>query len=199
MTVWTNDYPLTAYDDLQTVIDDVETEQARYLGSLLKSMFKPLRVIDVGCASGLYLLPFRPAKIVGVDGAPAAGRRLKPSEYYSLDLREFLPNWRPVYGARKPHDLALCIEVAEHLPAWCAAPLVAYLCSLAPVVVFSAARPGQGGTGHLNERPAEYWRGLFAASAFAPHALDGQLRGLLRGAPGVLPWLVANVVLMGAT
>jgi hypothetical protein len=34
------------------------------------------------------------------------------------------------------------------------------------MVLFSAAPPGQGGEGHINERPYEFWRGLFAARGY---------------------------------
>ena len=64
------------------------------------------------------------------------------------------------------HDLALSLEVAEHLPEARAASFVGELCELAPVVVFSAAVPGQGGTGHVNEQWAEYWARLFERNGF---------------------------------
>jgi hypothetical protein len=53
------------------------------------------------------------------------------------------------------------VEVAEHLPADCAATFVATLTSLAPAVLFSAAIPFQGGTHHVNEQWPDYWAGLF--------------------------------------
>ena len=52
-------------------------------------------------------------------------------------------------------DLAVSVEVAEHLPPQRSEWFVEDLCRLAPVVLFSAAVPGQGDpkyTGHLNER-----------------------------------------------
>jgi hypothetical protein len=63
-------------------------------------------------------------------------------------------------------DLALCLEVAEHLPADAAPLLVQSLTALAPVVVFSAAIPGQGGDGHINERWPSFWSRYFAAHGY---------------------------------
>jgi hypothetical protein len=60
----------------------------------------------------------------------------------------------------------VCVEVAEHLPASGAPSFVADLARLAPVVAFSAAIPGQGGEGHVNEQWPEYWERLFAASGY---------------------------------
>ncbi len=197
MTDWTDDYPLAAYDGLQSYIVDVETEQARALGAWLKAAFHPQSVIDVGCGPGLYLLPFKPeARALGLDGAPAAGGQLAPDEFVREDFRDLLADYRPAYGQEPPHDLGLCIEVGEHLPAWCAAPLAAYLCHLARVIVFSAAAPGQGGLGHLNEQPREYWRGLFAAHGYRATEREDVLLLYLNGAPGILPWLRANTMLL---
>jgi hypothetical protein len=64
------------------------------------------------------------------------------------------------------YDLALCLEVAEHLPERAAAPLVTQLTKAAPIVLFSAAIPGQGGHGHVNEQPHKYWHRLFASHQF---------------------------------
>ncbi len=59
------------------------------------------------------------------------------------------------------YDLAVCLEVAEHLPEASASKLVRQLTSAAPAVLFSAAVPGQGGTNHINEQWPDYWDGLF--------------------------------------
>jgi hypothetical protein len=53
--------------------------------------------------------------------------------------------------ARKRFDLAISLEVAEHLPEGSAGALVSTLIEAAPVVVFSAAIKGQSGTNHINE------------------------------------------------
>jgi hypothetical protein len=63
-------------------------------------------------------------------------------------------------------DLAVCLEVAEHLPASASPKLIAFLTTAAPVVLFSAAPPKQGGTNHINERWPAFWRELFAARGF---------------------------------
>jgi hypothetical protein len=63
----------------------------------------------------------------------------------------------PPARVRGPFDLAYCFEVAEHVPQSLGDRLVGFLCTLAPLVVFTAASPGQGGTGHINEQPASYW------------------------------------------
>ena len=64
------------------------------------------------------------------------------------------------------YDVVMSMEVAEHLPEKSAKGYVRLLCECAPVVVFTAAPPGQGGTDHLNEQLMEYWVGLFKQHAF---------------------------------
>src|SRR5690606_7975348 len=69
---------------------------------------------------------------------------------------------------KRRFDLAISLEVAEHLPAERAAGFVVELVALAPVVLFSAAIPGQGGVNHINEQWPAYWASLFDRMGFAP-------------------------------
>ena len=59
-------------------------------------------------------------------------------------------------------DLILSIEVAEHVPREKHEALFDFLVARAGrMIVFSAARPGQGGHGHIAERPEMEWRHEF--------------------------------------
>ena len=51
------------------------------------------------------------------------------------------------------YELAVCLEVAEHLNESSADNLILQLTNLANRVLFSAAIPGQGGLHHVNEQP----------------------------------------------
>ncbi|MDK3016490.1 class I SAM-dependent methyltransferase [Pseudodonghicola flavimaris] len=69
-------------------------------------------------------------------------------------------------------DMVLSIEVAEHVPADLHEALFDFLVARAGrLIVFSAARPGQGGHGHVAERPELEWRGEFTRRGcrFDPH------------------------------
>lgn len=70
----------------------------------------------------------------------------------------------------KRFDLAICMEVAEHLTPGRATSFVSDLCRLSDFVLFPAAVPGQGGVGHLNERWQDYRVSLFAENGYSWHA-----------------------------
>ena len=115
-------------------------------------------VIDVGCGTGAWgsVAEKLGCDVLGVDGY-GDGRRL--TRFEKVDLSEG-------YDCKR-FDLAICLEVAEHLPAESAPALVAGLCK-AKAVLFSAAIPDQGGVGHVNEQWPQWWAAYFAAHSMVP-------------------------------
>ncbi len=127
---------------------------------LLMDWISPVSVIDLGCGSGAWLAVFREAGVLdirGVDGDYVAQDVLEiPEETFTAhDLAQ-------AYTTDRKYDLAISLEVAEHLPEEAAATLVKSLTSLAPVVLFSAAIPHQKGKNHINCHWPTYWANLFA-------------------------------------
>lgn len=133
---------------------------------LVVRRLRPQSVVDVGCGLGTWLAVFGEngvADVVGVDGDYVDPARLEipPVSFVAHDLSRSL-------RLDRRFDLALSLEVAEHLPPRCAATFVDSLTALAPFVLFSAAIPFQGGTNHVNEQWPDYWAALFEARGFAP-------------------------------
>ena len=95
-------------------------------------------------------------------------------------------------GLDRRFDVACSLEYAEHLPAEHARDLVALLAGAAPVVLFSAAVPGQGGLGHVNEQRQSWWAALFAERGLVP--VDC-IRPAIQDAPGV-EWYYAQNTLV---
>jgi hypothetical protein len=89
-------------------------------------------------------------------------------------------------------DIAISIEVAEHLPENRGVSFVEDLTRLAPVVLFSAAIPRQGGTDHINERWQSYWAAIFANRGFVTCDV---LRPLLWNNPNIARWYRQNMLL----
>lgn len=81
--------------------------------------------------------------------------QVKEMQYKSWNLEERIQ-------INRRFDLAISLEVAEHLQEKRAETFCEDLTLLSDVVLFSAAIPGQGGVGHMNEQPLHYWVNLFA-------------------------------------
>jgi SAM-dependent methyltransferase len=142
-------------------IDEGSRRSAEAVVPLLLQLFSPRSVVDVGGGGGHWAaacLAGGVRDVLAVDGpwAPATARAAPPARFLEHDLSS------PLFLERT-FDLALCLETAEHLPASAAPEIVRVLTEAAPVVAFSAALPGQGGDGHINEQPASYWARLFDA------------------------------------
>ena len=135
---------------------------------LLLDRVRVRSVVDVGCGVGAWASQFLAAGIddvIGLDGDYVDKSTLL------IPADRFLPHdlKKPIQLGRG-FDLAVCLEVAEHLPAERAAGLVADLVSLAPCVLFSAAIPGQSGVHHVNEQHLSYWIRHFSGHGY--QALD---------------------------
>lgn len=127
-------------------------------------LIEPRSVVDVGCGRGAWLSVFQShgvERLLGLDGSYVDPRKLFiPSEcFLSADLAK-------PFTIPGRFDLAVCLEVGEHLPHKSAGSLVSSLTDAAQAVLFSAAVPGQGGTHHINEQWPGYWKSLFARRGY---------------------------------
>ena len=143
----------------------------------------------MGCGIGSWLAVFREhgvTDVLGLDGEYVDRNQLliPPGQFRPADLESPPP-------LDRTFDLALSIEVAEHLPETAADTFVSYLTTLAPVVLFSAAVPGQGGWNHVNEQWPEYWAGRFVERGYVP--IDC-LRPLLWHRETVQYWHAQNIL-----
>jgi SAM-dependent methyltransferase len=144
-------------------IERIEADSVEHMADWIVSELAPGRVIDVGCGPGhlMEALRKRGVETTGVDVSDAALRavRAKGLQARKFDLRAKVPL------SRTQFDLAVCCEVAEHLPRHFAPMLVNHLSGTARVVFFTAAEgePEAGvGLHHVNEQPNDYWIALFA-------------------------------------
>jgi hypothetical protein len=150
---------------------------------------RPRSVVDFGCGVGVWLETFARHGVddyVGVDGAwvPRNELRIPPDRFVAARLD------RPLELGRR-FDLAVTLEVAEHLPEHRAQTFVRNVVQHAPCVLFSAASPHQGGTGHLNEQWPDYWAERFAAHGYVP--VDG-IRPLVWSNAAVFPFYRQNML-----
>lgn len=136
------------------------------LGRVLPALPAVHSAVDIGCGVGTWLSVLSArgvAEVRGVDGpwVDTANLVIPAEAFRHHDLQQDLD-----FGRR--FDLAMTLEVAEHLPPERAAGFVAWLTKLADFVLFSAATPRQGGRNHVNEQWQSYWAAHFAAHDFVP-------------------------------
>ncbi len=137
---------------------------AQAIAPLLARHLEPQSVVDFGCGPGAWLQALRAGgaiPILGLDQFDPANVELLigSTEYQRVDLT------KEIQLARR-YELALCLEVGEHLPPQASRTLVRNLIRAANRVVFSAAIPGQGGVNHTNERPLRDWLQLFSDEGY---------------------------------
>ena len=150
--------------EFQKLIRTGSLQSARAVVPLVMDLVAPRSVVDVGCGSGAWLSVFAEAgvwDVAGLEGSPADPEvvDIEPSRIQVCDLS------KPFHLDRE-FDLAASLEVAEHLPEDSAGSFIESLTRLAPVILFSAAIPGQGGVGHLNEQWPTYWARHFSRLGF---------------------------------
>lgn len=163
---------------------------AGHVVARIMELIQPRTVVDVGCGSGAWSRAFKTAgasRILGIDGFYVKDEQLliDPKEFQRADLTQPL-------RLNETFDLAVSLEVAEHLPPARAESFVADLTALSRVVLFSGAVPGQGGTHHINEQWPSYWEKHFVRAGFK---LFDVVRPKIWQNPEVKWWFRQNILL----
>jgi SAM-dependent methyltransferase len=140
------------------------TKSANTFIPILKDFINPSSVVDIGCGLGTWLKIFKEQgceEILGIDGNYIDQSQLCiPQENFQLhDLGVPLT-------LEKKYDLAICLEVVEHLPPDKADIIIETLIKASDTILFSAALPLQGGQNHLNEQSFSYWINKFNQKGF---------------------------------
>ena len=163
---------------------------SKIISELLWRELAPRSVLDVGCGIGIWLRAWKEcgvAKIMGLDGNYVDEHKLwvPPTAFSPTDLNG-------PFDLNERFDLVQSLEVAEHLRPSSAEGFVDSLVRHSDLIFFSAAVVGQGGEGHLNERPLEYWRELFFRRGF--NCYDW-VRPKLHDVQAINPWYRFNTFL----
>ena len=162
---------------------------ARQVIPLLIEHIRPTSVLDVGCGQGAWLAVWRElgvTDVTGVDGDYLVQDDLliPRNDFLARDLTER-------FSLDRHFDLVQSLEVAEHLRPEASATFVDSLCAHGDIVAFSAAQPGQGGEGHINEpAPIDVTHLASPWIAFLPLFVVFGLNLALGGFPGVFTGLI---------
>jgi hypothetical protein len=168
---------------------DGSLRSARVIIPILLQYFPVRSVVDIGCGIGTWLKVFEENSvphILGIDGPHIDRTALvtQRKEFLSVDLSTELP-------LVDRYDLAMSLEVVEHLPEQLSTSFVTKLTEAAPIVLFSAAVPGQPGVQHINMQWQDYWRAIFGGRNYV--ALD-IIRPAVWGRGDVDYWYQQNTI-----
>jgi len=156
---------------------------------------RPVTVVDWGCGAGLHSERLRDlgCAVTSIDGSLAPDDLRAPGIEIQLhDLSE------PRSGRLLPGsvDLAICLDVLEHVDPSAEGVALANVVHGARCVILSCAPPGQRGIGHVNERPRRHWIEKMRVLGFQyDRRATARLEARVRARPEDLPgWMYRHLV-----
>lgn len=175
----------------QFYVDQVpdSIRSAEVVLTILFERYKPNSMLDVGCGRGTWLSVAEKMGthvLHGIDGP-----WVKSDHILSKGIRFTPTNMEMELPITRKYDLAMSVEVAEHLSQARASSIVGALCKASDVVMFGAAVKGQGGENHINEQRQSYWADLFRANGYLP---SDPIRPLCWNDGRVAPWYKQNTL-----
>lgn len=139
---------------------------AKIYSEYLYELVKLDSVVDFGCGRGTWLHAFSllgVKNLTGYDGFWNSQEKMIDGviKFIGSDLNKFI-------DCNNRYDLAISLEVAEHLKAESADNFIDSLVNVSDTILFGAAYPGQGGTDHINEQLQSYWAEKFLLRGYMP-------------------------------
>jgi glycosyltransferase involved in cell wall biosynthesis/SAM-dependent methyltransferase len=188
------DYKTKHYPGVLAKIDyeQLAAEEAPFaarLANWIKDEINPTRVLDLGCGPGIYTHALVnlgiDAQGLDIDSRVDGQLHILRGDLLNLDGTETA-------------DLVMCLEVAEHIdPQYCDLIVQSVYNTIAPggQLIWTAAQPGQGGVGHINNRKRSFWLDKFTAMGLISDAVEKDLidycqQGYHMG------WFVNNVIVL---
>jgi hypothetical protein len=136
-----------------------------FIGDMIYVSFRVNSVIDWGCGCGFLLdrlFKHGVTKVLGIEGSTEVVEFWKSELPSELQSKLVVADVTQPLDIDGPYDMAVCMEVAEHLSEEYAEDFVKRVANSATKLIWwTAAQPGQGGTGHINCQPVHYWEELF--------------------------------------
>ncbi len=135
----------------------LKPSHCEWAGNMVDSIIthmNPENVLDLGCGACNFanVLDEHGYPVLAVDGSKYAQETANEGVAFTLwDLRE------PI-DLGMQYDLVLCVEVIEHIDAeFEDITLDTITNHAADWIMFTGAKPGQRGKGHVNCRELDYW------------------------------------------
>lgn len=121
------------------------------LAIFMRDIIRPYTVLDIGCGPGHFVESMRDLDIncIGID----IDERIGDKPYLFR---------QDILSTTFIADTCICLEVLEHIDEVHADSVIEKITrTFTNTLIFSAAVPGQGGVGHINCQPKEYWSEKF--------------------------------------
>lgn len=178
------------------IFDEYARHNAPRFADAVKRVFpEASSIADVGCGTGAYLAEFNRRGFT-TRGWEYAARARRIAARRGVEVHPFDVGRSAVPAPPGRFDLVMTIEVAEHVPPPLADAFIQFVGTLADTVIFTAAQPGQGGQGHLNEQPPEYWQAKFEDIGFRPETGPRDEMARVLHAGGAFDWLSENLLVL---
>lgn len=120
------------------------------LAQWIADKYNPQTIVDFGCGCGCFsgtIAKYSGGHVFGLNGDIPHNAEIEVFQYdLSKQIETTIKN-----------DLVISLEVAEHIPEESADIFIDNLTNAGDTILFSAAIPGQGGIGHVNEQHHFYW------------------------------------------
>ena len=165
---------------------------AKNILKIVLDVFDVKSVCDVGGGIGVWEKEYmkqrgeREQEVLLLDGDYIDEKDLtiSPKYFKKVDLEQR-------FSMERRFDLALSLEVAEHLTVKRAESFIEDLTKLSDVILFSAAISKQGGAGHINEQPVSYWKSIFEENGYTAFDI---IRPNIQNEEDVLSWYKQNTM-----
>ncbi len=167
---------------------------ARAVLSIVLDALPPVHsAVDFGCGVGTWLSVLQEKGVGEIQGLDGSWVEPDLLEIPQKNFRQVTFDERIAFDRR--YDLAISLEVAEHLPERNAGGFVDSLAAASDFILFSAAIPFQGGISHVNEQWPGWWADVFAGRGYK--ALDVVRRNIWNDRQ-IPAWYRQNILLFAA-
>lgn len=152
-------------------VGDRGFEASKIVFKILDRFIDPKIISDYGCGYGIWSRcaaeQFPYSKVTGFDLETTIIKNKSRKETFQ-NLHYAPINFETHEDSYVTCDLAICLEVVEHISHGRAKLHISRLCQTSDMILFSGAVKGQGGTGHINEQSLEYWVNQFKCHGWLP-------------------------------